>query len=124
VYFDWTTDIFIFAKKSAKMVGILKKVKQVLKFIQNYSPYLDTIQPGLGTFVNSLANVTDDVVDRGSHVYDSYIEQKKKSKKYSIKDGLNDFFTTPATKLAKDYGDIHPRLKLKSENEESDEGIL
>jgi hypothetical protein len=62
------------------MVGILKKVKQVLKFIQNYSPYLDTIQPGLGTFVNSLANVTDDVVDRGSHVYDSYTEQKKKNK--------------------------------------------
>jgi hypothetical protein len=103
------------------MVGIPKKVKQVLKFIQIYSPYLNTIQPGLGTFVNSLANVTDDVVDRGGRVYDSYTEQKKKNKKYTIKDGLNDFFNTPATNLAKDYGKIHPRLQLKSGDEEEED---
>jgi hypothetical protein len=60
-------------------------------------------------------------VDGINNVYEDYTESKSNKQRYGLKDGVRSF-TKPSAmkKLTKDYGRLHPRLKLK-ENSESEE---
>jgi hypothetical protein len=99
------------------MVGIYRKAKQLIKFIQQYSPFLDNIVPGASSVVGGLAGLADDITDGINNVYEDYGTFKKSdSGKYGLSRGLKTFFSRPtaANTLTKEYGGLHPRLKLKS----------
>jgi hypothetical protein len=113
------------------MVGIQKKITQLLKIIQRFGPVLDTIVPGLGGLVGTLGSIGEDLTEGANNVYEDYQVAKKAGKKYSLGDGLRSFAGTfnpipeaptsmvkrPSAamrSLTKSYGDLHPRLSLKS----------
>jgi hypothetical protein len=99
------------------MVGIAKKVKQLLNLVRKYSPFLNTVIPGFSSVASIAADVGDKIVDGVSNVYDDYQENKKKGvKKYGIGDGIKSFFrpTGAVNTLTEDYGKINPRLGLSS----------
>jgi hypothetical protein len=54
------------------MVGILKKVKQLLNVIQNYAPLLSKFVPGLGKTVGMLSEVGSSVGDGINNVYEDF----------------------------------------------------
>jgi hypothetical protein len=108
------------------MVGIFRKVKQILKFVQQYAPYLDQVVPGLGNSIKSVASIADNIADGSNAVYDDYQSVKNDGGTYNFKRGLNTFFKPTAKKLeeipsaptatnilTKGYGGVHPRLELK-----------
>jgi hypothetical protein len=100
------------------MVGIYRKAKQLIKFIQQYAPFLDNIAPGASSVVNSLAGIADNVADGINNVYDDYGVVKRTGNRYSLGRGLKTFFKPSVTNtLTKDYGGLHPRLKLKADSE-------
>jgi hypothetical protein len=116
------------------MVGIYKKVKQLLKMVQQYSPFLNNVVPGLGTAIQTVSGIVDKGVDGANNVYNDYNSSKKDNRSYNFLDGAKSFFNTylddytpqgtdvvvqtPANRLSKSYGDLHPRLKLKSGDED------
>jgi hypothetical protein len=107
------------------MVGIHRKVVQLAKLLQKYSPVIDQLVPGLGSLVGSVAEIGENVADGVNNVYEDYNHAKRKGKKYGFGDGVSSFFkssaptpSSPIKSLTKAYGDLHPRLKLK----ESDGG--
>jgi hypothetical protein len=96
------------------MVGIHKKVKQLLSVIQNYAPLLSKCVPGLGETVGMLSEVRGSVADGINNVYEDYTESKSNNRKYGFMDGVRSFNRPSAVnKLTKDYGGLHPRVKLK-----------
>jgi hypothetical protein len=103
------------------MVGILRKAKQVLSLIKQYSPFLNQFIPGLGEMVGTLSGVADSIMDGANNVYEDYQDWKndpKGSEKYGFTRGVKSFFKpkpSAANTLSKDYGGIHPRLKLKDD---------
>jgi hypothetical protein len=107
-------------KKEKPMVGIAKKVKQVLNLVRKYSPYVDSLIPGFSTVVNTASNVGETIMDGAMNVYDDYKASKKKGKKYGLGDGVSSFFrpSGAVNTLTKDYGDVNPRLKLGRGKEE------
>jgi uncharacterized phage infection (PIP) family protein YhgE len=88
------------------MVGIHKKVKQLLNVIQNYAPLLSKFVPGLGDTVGMLSEVGGSVADGINNVYEDYTEAKSNWQNYGFMDGVRSF-TKPSAmkKLTKDYGD-------------------
>jgi hypothetical protein len=56
------------------MVGIHKKVKQLLNVIQNYAPLLSKFVPRLGETVGMLSEVGGSVADGINNVYEDYIQ--------------------------------------------------
>ena len=102
------------------MVGIYRKIKQVLDIVQQYAPFLDKIAPGVGTLVGSVAQLGDDITEGANNVYEDYNEAKKTGSEYGFLDGVKSF-ARPASKksvmnsLSRSYGQLHPRLKLKDE---------
>jgi hypothetical protein len=56
------------------MVGIHKKVKQLLSVIKNYAPLLSKFVPGLGETVGMLSEVGSLVVDGINNIYEDYTE--------------------------------------------------
>jgi hypothetical protein len=105
------------------MVGIYKKVKQILKLVNQYAPFLDNIVPGLGTAVQSVGSLVDVGVDGGNSVYNDYIKAKQSGGRYGFADGVRSFFSTykaptptAANALSKSYGDLHPRVKLRDDD--------
>jgi hypothetical protein len=92
------------------MVGIHRKVVQLAKLPQKYSPVLDTVMPGMGELVGSVAGIGESVADGINNVYEDRKIAKQKGKKYGIGDGVESFFKL---QLKKAYGELHPRLKLK-----------
>jgi hypothetical protein len=132
------------------MVGIHKKVKKLLGIIQKYSPILSAFVPGLGEVVGLLSELGEDVADGVNNVHEDYSMAKNDSKKYNFGDGIRSFLRNGARcpsspfgakpkglpkithqnsagldgavkTLTKDYGELHPRLKLKEAENESDE---
>jgi hypothetical protein len=113
-----------------KMVGIQKKITQLLKLIQQFGPTLNVAIPGLGTIVSSLGSVGEDLMEGANNVYQDYQEAKKSEQKYGFFDGVKSFAKTYADaeipvsmvrrpsaamkNLTKSYGNLHPRLQLKS----------
>jgi hypothetical protein len=117
-----------------KMVGIHRKIVQLAKLLQKYSPTIDQIVPGLGTLVGSVVGIGENIADGINSVYNDYNRAKRKGKKYNFLDGVDSFLkpvVTPAPTgtlspqasssrsavkaLTKSYGGLHPRLKLESE---------
>jgi hypothetical protein len=104
------------------MVGIFKKIKQILQFVQNNASLANYLVPGLGPFINSVGALGENITDRAETVYNKYQETRKSDKKFSIKDGIETFFTnTPPDKpqepvklFSKPYGELHPRIRLKN----------
>jgi hypothetical protein len=99
------------------MVGIYRKAKQLIKFIRQYSPFLDNVAPGASSVVGGLAGIADNITDGINNVYEDYNTVKKsgENQRYSLGRGLKTFFKPSITNtLTKDYGGLHPRLKLKS----------
>jgi hypothetical protein len=127
------------------MVGILKKIRQILKFVQDNSHLANFIMPGLGPIISSVSALGANVTDRVEKVYNAYQSSKKVGKKFKFRDGVQTFLENTddlsdmiklivkdvrnliaptqnrppeAVKiLTKEYGDLHPRLKLKSDSE-------
>jgi hypothetical protein len=95
------------------VVGIHKKVKQLLNLIQQYAPLLSKFVPGLGETVGAIS-VGENIADGINNVYEDYTDVKSKKNKYGFMDGVRSF-TRPSAikKLTKDYGTLHPRTKLK-----------
>jgi hypothetical protein len=56
------------------MVGIHKKIKQLLNVIHNNAPLLSKFAPGLGETVGMLSEVGSSVVDGINNVYEDYSE--------------------------------------------------
>jgi hypothetical protein len=108
------------------MVGIHRKVVQLAKLLQKYSPVIDQLVPGLGSLVGSVAEIGENVADGVNNVYEYYNHAKRKGKKYEFGDGVSSFFKSstpepsPIKSLTKSYGDLHPRLKLKESSEFSE----
>jgi hypothetical protein len=120
------------------MVGLLKKIRNILKFVQDNSHLANFIVRGLGPLVKSVGALGENVTDRAEKVYDAYQSAKQEGKKFKFKDGVQTFFKDPdlsgyfkpvindiqnivtqnrpaeAVKtMTKAYGGLHPRLKLK-----------
>jgi hypothetical protein len=101
------------------MVGIAKKVKQIVNLVRKYSPFVDTLIPGFSSITNTALNVGEKIFDGATNIYDDYKAAKKKGKKYSFVDGVSSFIRPGAlAQLSKDYGDVHPRLGLSEEKGE------
>jgi DNA polymerase/3'-5' exonuclease PolX len=100
------------------MVGIHRKVVQLAKLLQKYSPILDTVMSGMGELVGAVAGIGESVADGVNNIYEDRKRAKQKGKKYGFGDGVESFFRnsgpTP-TPIKKVYGELHPRLKLKEE---------
>jgi hypothetical protein len=94
------------------MVGIAKKVKQLINLVRKYSPFLNSVIPGFSAVAGIAADVGDKIVDGVSNVYDDYKDKKKKGKDYGLGDGIKSFFRPPGAveTLTKEYGKVHPRL--------------
>jgi hypothetical protein len=123
------------------MVGINRKVIQLAKLLQKYSPILDEVAPGLGTLVGSVAGIGETIADGVNNVYENYTRAKRKGKKYNFTDGVESFMRPSAASseaalkpntsvapsvvnsLSKSYGGLHPRLKLKDELQEDDKAF-
>jgi hypothetical protein len=104
------------------MVGIYKKVKQLLNVIQQYAPLLSKFVPGLGETVGAISEVGGNIADGINNVYEDYTESKSNKRKHGIVDGIRSFSRPSAVKITKYYGTLHPRIKLKdSEFEDIDE---
>jgi hypothetical protein len=104
------------------MVGVHKKIKQLLNVIQQYAPLLSKFVPGLGETVSAISEVGGGVADGINNVYEDYTEAKSKKNRYGIMDGVRSFVRPSAMKkLTKDYGGLHPRLKLKEPESDTDE---
>jgi hypothetical protein len=58
------------------MVGIHKKVKQLLGVIQQYAPLLSKFVLGLGETVEAISEVGGNIADRINNVYEDYTESK------------------------------------------------
>jgi hypothetical protein len=106
------------------MVGIYKKVKQLLKLVNQYSPFLNNIVPGLGTAIQSVGSIVDVGADGANSVYNDYTKAKQNDGKYGFADGVKSFFSpyvtpkvTAANALSKSYGELHPRVKLKEDDD-------
>jgi hypothetical protein len=95
------------------MVGIAKKVKQIVDLVRKYSPMVDMIVPGFSSIANTALNVGEKIFDGATNIYDDYKAAKKKGKKYSFIDGVSSFARPGALQqLTKDYGGVHSRLGL------------
>jgi hypothetical protein len=100
------------------MVGIHKKVKQLLNVIQKYAPLLSKFVPGLEETVGAISEVGENIADGINNVYEDYTDTKFNRRNYCVMDGFRSFARPTAIKsLTKEYGGLHPRVKLKdSEN--------
>jgi hypothetical protein len=93
------------------MVGIHKKVKQLLSVIKNYAPLLSKFVPGLGETVGMLSEVGSSVADGINNIYESYTDAKSNRRNYGLMDGVRSFTRPSAVKkLTKDYGGLHLRI--------------
>jgi hypothetical protein len=97
------------------MVGIHKKVKQLLSVIQNYAPLLSKFVPGLGETVGMLSDVGGSVVDGINNAYEDYTESKSNKKNYGLMDGLRSF--TRPTAMKKNTRLWRTTSKSKTERE-------
>jgi hypothetical protein len=102
------------------MVGIYHKVRQLLNIVQKYAPILSNIAPGLGEAVGTIADLAEGVTDGANNVYEDYNTSKKANKSYCFTDGVKSFVRQPRKvgaleRLTKNYGGLHPRIKLKDE---------
>jgi hypothetical protein len=86
------------------MVGIKKKITQLLRLIQQFSPTLNVAVPGLGTIISSLGSVGEDLMEGVNNVYQDYQEAEKSEKKYGIIDGVRSF--------AKTYTDVEVQISI------------
>jgi hypothetical protein len=64
-----------------------------------------------------LSEVGSSVAD-GISVYEDYTDARSNKQRYGLMDGVRSF-TRPSAmkKLTKDYGRLHPRLKLKENSD-------
>jgi hypothetical protein len=85
-------------------------------------PLLSKFVPGLGESVGAISEVGGNTADGINNVYEDYTESKSNKRDYGFMDGVRSF-TKPSAmkKLTKDYGGLHPRLKLKEPEENIDE---
>jgi hypothetical protein len=121
------------------MVGIQRKITQLMKIIQKFAPVLNNIVPGLGAVVGTLGSVGEKISDGAYNVYEDYKSAKSKGKKFGLGDGIKSFAGVdrgnessvssqvkrpPAamSSLTKSYGQLHPRLKLKAITDGSETG--
>jgi hypothetical protein len=100
------------------MVGIHKKVKQLLSVIKNYAPLLSKFVPGLGETIGMLSEVGGLVADGINNVYEDYTAAQSNKKNYKFINSVRSFTRPNAMKkLTQDYGGLHPRVKLKENYE-------
>jgi hypothetical protein len=120
VIFDRQKIIFI----RFKMVGIYRKVKQILQLVKDIAPYIDRFAPGLGSLINMGAGLGGSIADGTNNVWEDYQTAKKSGTTYGVGDGVRSFVRKAAkepsavSKLTKDYGGLHPRLRLKEDTQE------
>jgi hypothetical protein len=103
------------------MVGILRKIMQVLKTVRGpvlkfLTPLINSFAPGAGEIVASGAN---QIIDRSSNTLDAYEAAQDAGQKFTFVDGVKTFLGGggAASTKTKDYGGLHPRLELKEDNE-------
>jgi hypothetical protein len=100
--------------------------------IQQYAPLLSKFVPGLRETVGAISEVGGNIADGINNVYDDYTESKYNKRNYGFMDGVRSFTRPGASpqstslpsamkKMTKDYGGLHPRLKLKESVYEIDE---
>jgi phage-related minor tail protein len=80
------------------MVGIHKKIKQLLKVVQQYAPLLSKFVPGLGEIVESVSGVGENIVDGINNVYSDYSDAKSNKRNYGLMDGVRYFTRQSAVK--------------------------
>jgi hypothetical protein len=127
--YETLNSFFILKKISferVKMVGILRKALQLLKLVRGPAlkvlvPVLDAVMPGLGSAASFVGN---EVVDRAERVHDAYDKAKDAGEKFTFMDGMKSLLgpgppkPTAMSEKTKDYGELHPRLHLKGEEED------
>jgi hypothetical protein len=59
------------------MVGIYRKVKQLLNIVQKYAPILSNIAPGLGEAVGTIADLAEGITDGVNKFMKIIILQRK-----------------------------------------------
>jgi hypothetical protein len=101
------------------MVGILRKIMQVLKTVRGpvlkfLTPLVNSFAPGAGELVAQGAN---QIIDRSSNTLDAYELAQEAGKQFKASDAARAFFAPlgAATSKTKDYGGLHPRLELKED---------
>jgi hypothetical protein len=80
------------------MVGIHKKIKQLLNVIQQYAPLLSKFVPVLGEIVESVSGVGENIVDGINNVYEDYTKSKSNKREYDFMDGVRSFSRPSAVK--------------------------
>jgi hypothetical protein len=101
------------------MVGILRKIMQVLKTVRGpvlkfITPLINSFAPGAGEIVAAGAN---QIIDRSSNTLDAYEAVTGGGKRFRFSDGVKAFFAPSGavSTKTKDYGGLHPRIELKGE---------
>jgi hypothetical protein len=75
------------------MVGILKKIKQILKTVGDIAaPILNSIVPGLGPVISTVSEITQGIAGGGDNIIENYQAAKKSGKNFNFTDGLKSFF--------------------------------
>jgi hypothetical protein len=94
------------------MVGIHRKVKQLLQVIEKYSPLFSNFIPGLGNLVGSVSELGEEIADGVNNVYNDYNRAQKNKRSYNFLDGVKSFVKRPKD-LTSSLSDNHTRIKLK-----------
>jgi hypothetical protein len=102
------------------MVGILRKIMQVIRaakgpVLKFLTPLINSFAPGVGELV---ATGASELVDRAGNTYDAYEAAQAAGEKFKFSDGVKTFLSPPSGAVktkTKEYGDLHPRLKLSGE---------
>jgi hypothetical protein len=87
----------------------------LLNVIQQYAQILSKFIPGLDETVGAISEVGENIADGINNVYEDYTDAKSNRRKYGVMDGVRSFTSPTSTmkKLTKEYGSLHPRVKIK-----------
>jgi hypothetical protein len=101
------------------MVAIMRKIMQVLRaakgpVLKFLAPLINSFAPGVGELV---ATGASELVDRAGNTYDAYEAAQEAGQPFKFSDGVKTFLAPPGAvrSKTKEYGDLHPRLKLDGE---------
>jgi hypothetical protein len=81
----------LFISELKEVVGLLKNIRNILKFFQDNADLANFIIPGLGPVVRSVGTLGENVTDWAERVYDAYQNSKQEGKKFKFKDGVQTF---------------------------------
>jgi phage-related protein len=67
------------------MVDIHKKIKQLLKVVQQYTLLLSKFVPGLGETIGGFSEIGENIVDGINNIHSDYLKSKSNKREYGLR---------------------------------------